>query len=217
MATSSPTTAAKRPRPLILASTSPFRRALLERIGLDFETSAPEVDERSRPRESPEALVMRLAQTKAKAGGAAYPGALIIGSDQVACIDGEILGKPGSRERAIAQLKNSSGRKVTFYTGLCLLDSETDRAQVECIPFHVHFRDLSHRQIEGYVDREKPFNCAGSFKSEGLGIALFLRLEGDDPSALIGLPLIRLVSMLAAVGIDPLLSTPQPPDLKETW
>ena len=214
MTSSSPATAAKLPRPLVLASTSPFRRALLERIGLDFETSAPDVDEQTHPGESPEALVMRLAQAKARAGGAAYPDALIIGSDQVACIDGEILGKPGSRERAIAQLEKASGRKVTFYTGLCLLDRGTNQAQVECIPFHVHFRDLSRRQIEGYVDREQPFNCAGSFKSEGLGIALFRRLEGDDPNALIGLPLIRLVSMLAAVGVDPLLCPPAlPPEL----
>jgi MAF protein len=205
MTSPSPTTAAKLPRLLVLASTSPFRRALLERIGLGFETSAPDVDERAHAGESPEALVMRLAQAKARTGGAAHPDALIIGSDQIACIDGEILGKPGSRERAIAQLEKASGRKVTFYTGLCLLDSGTDRAQVECIPFHVHFRDLSRRQIEGYVDREQPLNCAGSFKSEGLGIALFRRLEGDDPNALIGLPLIRLVSMLATVGVDPLL------------
>lgn len=204
MTSASPTTAGN-PAPLVLASTSPFRRALLERIGLDFATSAPEVDERSHPGESPETLVMRLAQAKARAGAASHPGALVIGSDQVACIDGEILGKPGSRARAIAQLEKASGRTVTFYTGLCLLDSGTDRAQVECVPFRVHFRHLSRRQIEGYIDRERPFDCAGSFKSEGLGIALFQRLEGDDPNTLIGLPLIRLVAMLAAVGVDPLL------------
>ncbi len=202
--TSSSPPKADNPAPLVLASTSPYRRALLERLGLDFKTSAPEVDERAQAGESPEALVMRLARAKARAGGAAYPDALVIGSDQVACIDGEILGKPGSRQRAIVQLEKASGRTVTFYTGLCLLDSGTDQAQVECIPFHVHFRDLSYRQIQGYVDREQPYNCAGSFKSEGLGIALVRRLEGDDPNTLIGLPLIRLISMLAAVGVDPL-------------
>jgi MAF protein len=190
--------------PLVLASTSPFRRALLERLGLPFTTCAPEVNESARTGESPWDLVMRLAEAKAEAGAAIHPQALIIGSDQVACIDGEILGKPGTRERAIAQLQKASGRKVTFYTGLCLLEGWTELSQVECVPFHVHFRNLSPQQIEGYVDLEQPFNCAGSFKSEGLGIALFRRLEGDDPNALIGLPLIRLVAMLEAVGIDPL-------------
>ena len=193
-------------RPLVLASTSPFRRALLERLGLEFETASPEVDETPRPGERPQDLVTRLAQAKARAGARAFPGALIIGSDQVACIDGEVLGKPGVRDRAIAQLERASGRQVTFYTGLCLLDADTNRAQVECVPFRVHFRPLTRSQIEGYLDREQPFNCAGSFKSEGLGIALFQRLEGDDPSALVGLPLIRLVAMLEAMGIDPLVA-----------
>jgi len=189
---------------LVLASTSPFRRSLLERLGLPFTTCAPEVDEAVRAGENPEALVKRLAEAKARAGAALRPETIVIGSDQVACIDGEILGKPGTRERAIAQLQKASGRKVTFYTGLCLLDGRTGQMQVECIPFHVHFRDLDTVRIEGYLDREQPYNCAGSFKSEGLGIALFRRLEGEDPNALIGLPLIRLVSMLAAVGVDPL-------------
>lgn len=186
---------------LVLASTSPFRRTLLERLGLPFETTSPEVDEAAHPGESPEILVTRLAEAKARAGAQSFPDALVIGSDQVACIDGEILGKPGSREHAIDQLEKASGKKVTFYTGLCLLDAENNRAQVECVLFCVHFRRLTRDQIEGYVDREQPFNCAGSFKSEGLGIALFERLEGDDPNALIGLPLIRVVAMLETVGV----------------
>lgn len=192
------------PPELVLASTSPFRRELLERLGLAFTTASPEVDESSSPGEDPEHLVLRLAEAKARAVAGAHPGALIIGSDQVACIDGRVLGKPGSRERAIAQLTQASGRRVTFYTGLCLLDAASAQAQSECVPFHVHFRDLSRGQIEAYVDREQPYGCAGSFKSEGLGIALFERLEGGDPSALIGLPLIRLVRMLEAAGLDPL-------------
>ena len=199
-----PADTGKNSRTLVLASTSPFRRALLERLGLGFETCAPEVDESVHSGEAPEQLVLRLARAKAEAGALVHPQTLVIGSDQVACIDGEILGKPGGREQAIAQLEKASGRKVTFYTGLCLLDGKSGSIQLECVPFHVHFRDLSRRQIEGYLDREQPFNCAGSFKSEGLGITLFQRLEGDDPNALIGLPLIRLVSMLAENGVDPL-------------
>jgi septum formation protein len=191
-------------RPLVLASTSPFRRELLQRLGLPFTTVAPEVDETPRPGETPMALVERLAHAKALAGAALAPGSLVIGSDQVACCDGDILGKPGTRERAIAQLRQAAGRILEFHTGLCLLDGASGAAQTDCIPFRVHFRDLDPARIEAYVDRERPFGCAGSFKSEGLGIALFRRLEGDDPSALIGLPLIRLVAMLEAAGLDPL-------------
>ncbi len=187
---------------LVLASTSPFRRELLKRLGLPFLIASPEVDEARQPNESPEALVTRLAEAKARAVAAEYPQALIIGSDQVACVDGEILGKPGNREGALAQLTLAANKSVTFQTGLCLLNSATGRAQVSREPFRVLFRDLSQDQIAGYVDRERPFNCAGSFKSEGLGIALFKRLEGDDPTALVGLPLIRLVAMLAAEGLD---------------
>jgi len=188
--------------PLVLASTSPFRRELLLRLGLPFATLAPRVDESRRPGESPEALVERLAETKAKAVAADLPQALVIGSDQVACVGGEILGKPGDREGAIAQLTRASGQVVVFHTGLCLLNTATGRARVAREPFRVHFRPLTPAQIAGYVDREEPFHCAGSFKSEGLGIALFERLEGDDPSALVGLPLIRLVALLAAEGVD---------------
>jgi MAF protein len=192
---------------LVLASTSPFRRELLERLGLPFLTAAPQVDESRRPGESPETLVTRLAEAKAQAVAMAFPEALVIGSDQVACVDGEILGKPGGRERAVAQLTQAAGKEVVFHTGLCLLNSATGQAQVVREPFRVHFRSLTQAQIAGYVDREKPFNCAGSFKSEGLGIALFERLEGDDPNALVGLPLIRLVAMLEAEGVD-VLGTP---------
>lgn len=187
---------------IVLASTSPFRRELLARLRLPFHAASPEVDEARLPHEGPQALVTRLAEAKARAVGATHPGALVIGSDQVACIDGAILGKPGDRERAIAQLTQASGRSVVFYTGLCLLNTRTGQAEVACEPFRVHFRNLSARQIAAYVDRERPFNCAGSFKSEGLGIALFEKLEGDDPNALIGLPLIRLIAMLGRAGVD---------------
>ena len=189
-------------RELVLASASPFRRELLEKLGLSFSTAAPEVDESRREGESPVQLVRRLAQAKARAVAAQFPRALIIGSDQVACVDGEILGKPGSRENAIAQLTAMAGKTVEFHTGLCLYNSEKERAQVLCEPFRVHFRQLNAGQIERYVDHEQPFNCAGSFKSEGMGIALFRKLEGDDPNALVGLPLIRLVEMLGKEGME---------------
>jgi MAF protein len=175
---------------------------LLARLGLPFDTAAPEVDESQIPDESPQALVLRLAEAKAVAVGDAHPGALVIGSDQVACLDGRILGKPGNRENARRQLRDASGRRVSFYTGLCLLNTVSGRKQLACEPFHVRFRPLNDAQIERYLDFERPYNCAGSFKSEGLGIALFERLEGDDPNALIGLPLIRLVEMLGAEGIE---------------
>lgn len=191
-------------QPLVLASTSPYRRALLERLGLSFTIDSPLVDESSRPGEPPQVLVLRLAEAKANAAAERHPEALIIGSDQVACIDGQVLGKPGNRERAITQLEQASGRMVVFQTGLCLLNAATGRTQTLVEPFHVHFRRLSRRRIEAYLDREEPYDCAGSFKSEGLGIALFARLEGDDPSALIGLPLIRLITLLESEGLDPL-------------
>lgn len=190
--------------PLVLASTSPFRRSLLERLGLSFTTDAPEVDETRRPGEPAQVLVLRLAEAKARAVAERHPDALVIGSDQVACLDEDVLGKPGTRENAIAQLERASGRSMLFQTGLCLLDARSGRAQTLVEPFRVHFRALSRAQIEGYVDREQPLGCAGSFKSEGLGIALFERLDGDDPNALVGLPLIRLVPLLEAAGLCPL-------------
>jgi MAF protein len=164
------------------------------------------VDESPRPGESPQVLVLRLAEAKARAVAREFPDALIIGSDQVACIDDRILGKPVTRQRAIAQLEQASGRCVVFQTGLCLLNAVTGRAQTLVEPFRVHFRPLTRARVEAYLDREQPYNCAGSFKSEGLGVALFERLEGDDPSALIGLPLIRLVTLLSAECLDPLSS-----------
>jgi len=190
------------PRSLILGSTSPFRHELLSRLGIPFDTAAPEIDESRSENESPDQLVKRLALEKAKDVSRRFPDSLIIGSDQVACIDDEILGKPGNRENAIAQLKMASGKTVVFFTGLCLLNAATREAQSLVEPFKVHFRRLTDEQIERYIDHERPFNCSGSFKSEGLGISLFERLEGDDPNALIGLPLIRLINMLKNEGID---------------
>ncbi len=187
---------------LVLASTSPFRAQLLTRLGLPFETDSPEVDEKHLPGEAAEALVQRLARAKAEAVAGRHPDSLIIGSDQVAVIDGEILGKPGERDQAIAQLQRASGKVVTFFTGLCLHNSRSGHSQVVCEPFRVHFRELDTQQIARYIDREQPLNCAGSFKSEGLGITLFRRLEGDDPNALIGLPLIRLTELLHDEGVS---------------
>ncbi len=197
--------------PIVLASTSPFRRELLNRLGIPFTRAAPEVDETRLPEEPPQDLVLRLAEAKARAVATDHPNALVIGSDQVACIDGVVLGKPGDRDRAVDQLSRASGKSVIFYTGLCLFNTATGRTQVAAEPFRVHFRDLSQAQIRGYLDRERPFNCAGSFKSEGLGIALFERLEGDDPNALVGLPLIRLIAMLDNEGIDLLTYSAQEP------
>ncbi len=192
-------------RPLVLASTSPYRRALLERLRLTFVTARPEVDETDRPGESAPDLVRRLAEAKARAVAQGHGSALIIGSDQVAVLDGRVLGKPGSHERAVEQLSRSAGRRVDFLTGLCLLNAATGRAQVDVVPYSVDFRPLSTAEIEHYLRRERPYNAAGSFKSEGLGIALFEHMEGADPTALVGLPLIRLVAMLAAEGVDVLL------------
>lgn len=187
--------------PLVLGSTSPFRYELLKKLALDFKTAAPDIDETRLPDESPESLVQRLAVEKAREVAKAYPQALIIGSDQVACIEGEILGKPGTRDNAIRQLQQASGKTVLFHTGLCLLNSASGRHQALCEPYRVRFRTLSNEQIARYVDHEQPLNCAGSFKSEGLGISLFERLQGDDPNTLIGLPLIRLVQMLDREGV----------------
>lgn len=188
-------------RRLILASTSPFRRELLARLGLPFSIQAPDIDESHRPGEDAPALVARLAELKAWAIAGHEPAALIVGSDQAAVLDGEIIGKPGDHERAVAQLRRASGRTVTFYTGLCLLDSASGQRQTVVDVFRVVFRRLTPEMIERYLRREQPYQCAGSFKSEGLGIALFERLEGDDPTSLIGLPLIRLTRMLEAAGV----------------
>ncbi|MDX1252991.1 MAG: septum formation inhibitor Maf [Gammaproteobacteria bacterium] len=186
---------------LILASSSPYRKELLHRLGLPFITITPQADETPLPGESPEALVARLASAKAHAVAHQHPDALIIGSDQVAVLEDQILGKPGNHDNAVAQLSNASGKRVEFLTGLCLLNGATRRMQVNVIPFAVVFRVLSAAQIDNYLRREQPYNCAGSFKSEGLGIALFDKLEGEDPTALVGLPLISLVQMLEHEGV----------------
>lgn len=192
---------------LLLASTSPYRKMLLEKLQLPFDCAAPEVDETPLPGETAEALVLRLAAAKAQAQALAlaYPEHLIIGSDQVCVIDGNITGKPHTEENARAQLRQASGQAVTFYTGLALYNGRSKQLQALCEPFHVHFRALNETEIAAYVRMEQPLNCAGSFKSEGLGIALFDRLEGRDPNALIGLPLIALLEMLRAEGINPLV------------
>lgn len=191
---------------LVLASTSPFRRQLLEKLGLPFDCAAPDVDETPHPGETPRHLVLRLAQAKAQAMAERYPQHLIIGSDQVCLLDGEITGKPKSEENARRQLALASGNVVTFYTGLALYNSATGALQTECEPFDVHFRHLSEQEIDDYVRKERPLHCAGSFKCEGLGIALFERLEGRDPNTLIGLPLIALCQMLRREHCNPLLS-----------
>lgn len=187
---------------LILASTSPYRRAILSKLTLPFDVAKPHCDETPLQNEKPQELVLRLAQSKAESCQltAATP-ALVIGSDQVCVIDGQILGKPHSREKAIAQLMAASGKAVVFYTGLALHNTHTGETDTELDTFTVHFRQLTREQIARYVDKEQPLDCAGSFKSEGLGIALFDRLEGKDPNALIGLPLITLVDMLKRHGV----------------
>ena len=186
---------------LILASTSVYRNQLLQKLGLPFATAAPDVDESRLEDETPQQLVMRLAEAKAKAVAQQFPDALIIGSDQVAVIGDQILGKPGNFENAVAQLRAAAGKQVDFKTGLCLYNSATQHGQTRCETYSVLFRQLSDVQIKSYVRREQPYDCAGSFKSEGLGITLFERLMGDDPNTLVGLPLIMLVRMLDKEGI----------------
>jgi septum formation protein len=183
---------------LLLASTSPYRRALLERFGLPFATARPDVDESARPGEGPADLADRLAQAKARDVAQRHPGAWVIGSDQVAEVDGKALGKSGNRAGAVAQLQAMSGREVRFHTALCLQrDAITYRAADVT---RVSFRQLAQEEIERYVDAEQPFDCAGSFKVEGLGIALFEAVHSDDPTALIGLPLIATARLLRMAG-----------------
>ncbi|TBU86425.1 Maf family protein [Phytopseudomonas dryadis] len=188
--------------PLVLASSSPYRRELLARLRRPFEWAAPAIDESRREGETASDMVRRLAQEKARVLAGRYPRHLIIGSDQAAVLGDQILGKPHSHERAHAQLCAASGNSVTFLTGLALLDSERDTCQVDCIAYTVHFRQLSATQIDRYLRAEQPFDCAGSFKAEGLGISLFRGTEGSDVTSLIGLPLIRLVDMLQQAGIE---------------
>ena len=188
--------------PLILASSSPYRRELLARLQLPFDCQAPNIDESRQPNEPADALVRRLAEAKARALSPQHPHHLIIGSDQVAVLDDHVLGKPHTFERAQQQLRAASGRSVTFLTGLALLNSASGQCQVDCVPFTVHFRTLDDALIQRYLQLEQPYDCAGSFKSEGLGISLFRSTEGSDATSLIGLPLIRLVDMLLNAGIE---------------
>ncbi len=187
---------------LVLASTSPFRSALLKKLGLPFETFPPDVDETRHDTESPQSLVIRLSEAKARAGSKAFPEALIIGSDQVAVCGDEVLGKPGDHETACRQLAKLSGQRVDFLTGLCLFDAGQNKAQTDLVTYAVTFRTLSPEQIDRYLRVEQPYNCAGSFKSETLGISLFEAMHGEDPNALVGLPLIQLVSWLNEAGVE---------------
>jgi septum formation protein len=187
---------------LVLASTSAYRRELLARLHLQFQVFPPMVDEAPQPGEPPERTALRLAEAKSRAGASAFPEALIVGSDQVAELDGQRLDKPGDHSRAVHQLMLLSGRCAIFHTAVALLNTRTGALQQQIVPTRVQFRPLSPRQIESYLRREQPYDCAGSAKSEGLGIALVQRIEGTDPTALIGLPLIALTDMLAAEGID---------------
>jgi len=186
---------------LILASSSLYRRELLSRLMIPFDVDIPDVDETPRPGESPEQLVERLAIAKAQAVGDRHPDALVIGSDQVAVHDRQIVGKPLTHSRAVEQLRVASGKAVSLYTGLALVNTRNGRVQSEVVPFRVVFRRLSEQQIENYLRKEQPYHCAGSVKSEGLGVALLERFEGEDPATLIGLPLIRLIRMLENEGL----------------
>lgn len=188
--------------PIILASSSKYRRQLLQRLELPFSSQSPNIDESPIADEAADTLALRLAKQKAEAVASSHPGHLIIASDQTASIDKRILGKPGSYNNAVKQLTQCSGHKVTFYTSLCLYNSSNKQSQVDLIPYSVYFRDLASEQIERYLRKEQPYDCAGSFKMEGLGITLFKKMEGDDPNSLIGLPLIRLVDMLGNEGIQ---------------
>ncbi|MFJ3484355.1 Maf family protein [Pseudomonas sp. NPDC090202] len=188
--------------PLLLASSSPYRRELLERLRLPFVCASPDIDESRLPNESASDLVKRLAREKAMALAERYPDHLIIGSDQVAVLGEQILGKPHTFERALEQLSASSGKSVSFLTGLALYNSQSGECQVDCVPFTVHMRDLDQTRISRYLHAEQPYDCAGSFKAEGLGVSLFRATEGADATSLIGLPLIRLVDMLDAEGVE---------------
>ena len=189
-------------RRLILGSTSPYRRELMQRLAIPFETAAPDIDETRFDGESARDMVLRLSLQKAQAVAAQYPDALIIGSDQCAVLNEQVIGKPGSHDNAVKQLQNASGQTVAFLTGLCLYDSRDGSYQLDVVPFAVDFRELSYAEIDAYLHKDQPYNCAGSFRSESLGITLFKRMHGDDPSALMGLPLIRLSQMLKQAGVD---------------
>lgn len=189
------------PRAILLGSTSPYRRELLQRLRLPFEVEPPRVDETPRPGETPALLALRLALAKAHEVASRHPEAVVIGSDQVADLDGRPLGKPGHHARAVAQLREMSGRTVVFQTAVAVVCQATRFEQASLVPVTVKFRDLSAAEIEAYLATEQPYDCAGSAKVEGLGIALLRAVESDDPTALIGLPLIRTCELLRAAGV----------------
>ncbi|MEW6098248.1 MAG: Maf family nucleotide pyrophosphatase [Pseudomonadota bacterium] len=189
------------PPPLVLGSTSRYRRELLERLRLPFDVAAPQVDETPAPGEAPRELALRLALAKARAVAALRPEAVVIGSDQVADLEGQPIGKPGTHERAAEQLRRMSGRSVVFQTAVAVVRPATGFERVDLAPVTVRFRTLDDREIEAYLRAEQPYDCAGSAKSEGLGIALLEAIESDDPTALVGLPLIRTCALLRAAGL----------------
>jgi len=188
-------------RPLVLGSTSVYRRELLSRLRLDFQVATPEVDETARAGERPHELAARLALAKARAVAARFPDAVVIGSDQVADLDGESLGKPGTHERAVAQLRQMSGHTVVFHTAVAVVCAATGFEELDSAPVRVKFRRLADEEIESYLRSEQPYDCAGSARSEGLGVALLDAIDSDDPTALVGLPLIRTCRMIRAAGI----------------
>ena len=187
---------------IILASSSPFRQQLLDRLQLTYESHAPDIDETIKPDEDASAYVCRLAESKARHVAQNYPEAAVIGSDQCALLGTKILGKPGSHESALQQLREAQGETVVFHTGVCVLNLSTGFSAIEDVPFEVDFRVLSDRQLEHYLRVDQPYQCAGSFKAEGYGSCLFSKMRGDDPSALIGLPLLRLIAMLESAGVE---------------
>lgn len=189
-------------QPILLASSSIYRQQLLQTLGLEFSHQSPNIDETALVGESAKQLTARLAQEKAQTFVRSHPSHLIIASDQAATLNNSILNKPGSHQNAIAQLESCSGETVTFYTSLCLLNTHNQRQQLSVESYTVKFRALNYQQIERYICKEQPYDCAGSFKMEGLGISLFEKINGDDPNTLIGLPLIRLVEMLGNEGIE---------------
>ena len=189
-------------RAIVLGSTSRYRQELLQRLGLSFDVAAPGVDETALAGESPRSLALRLALAKARAVAARFPMAVVIGSDQVADLAGIALGKPGTHERAVAQLRQMRGASVVFQTAVAVVCADSGFEQVDLAPVRVQFRDLSDQEIETYLRAEQPYDCAGSAKSEGLGIALLDAIDSDDPTALVGLPLIRTCRMLRAAGIE---------------
>lgn len=196
------------PPPLVLASSSAYRRALLERLRLPFTTDRPDIDESPLQDELPEQTARRLARAKAQAVADRHPGALVIGSDQVACCGNRLFGKPGSHAQALEQLRALRGRTAEFLTALCLFDGRSGRFLEDLATVRVTFRDLPDAQLDAYLRAEQPYDCAGSAKSEGLGILLLERIDSDDPTALVGLPLIRLTSLLLAAGYPLLASQP---------